>query len=129
MVFEAGADVVGAEDGGFGCGLQAFGAHHADVHPADGQHGSIAQGRGADGTHAALHAAGVMAGQEGNQVFHHADGADAGAATAVGDAEGFVQVQVAHVAAELAGGGHADQGVHVGAVHVHAAAVAVHQGA
>ncbi len=84
---------------------------------------------GADGTHAALHAARVMAGQEGNQVFHHADGADAGAATAVGDAEGFVQVQVAHVAAEFAGGGHADQGVHVGAVHVHAAAVAVHQGA
>jgi hypothetical protein len=38
-----------------------------------------------------------------------------------------VQVQVAHVAAELARRGHADQGVHVGAVHVHAAAVAVHQ--
>jgi hypothetical protein len=38
-----------------------------------------------------------------------------------------VQVQVAHVAAELARRGHADQRVHVGAVHVDAPAVLVHQ--
>ncbi|OQC13295.1 MAG: hypothetical protein BWX79_01051 [Alphaproteobacteria bacterium ADurb.Bin100] len=43
------------------------------------------------------------------------------------DAEGLVQVQVAHVAAELARRGDADQRVHVGAVHVDAPAVAVHQ--
>ena len=66
-------------------------------------------------------------GQEGHQVFHHADRAHARAATAVRDAEGFVQVEVAHVTAELAGRGHADQGVHVGAVHVDAPAVLVHQ--
>jgi hypothetical protein len=43
------------------------------------------------------------------------------------DAEGLVQVQVAHVAAEFAGRRHADEGVHVGAIDVHAAAVLVHQ--
>ncbi|MCY1376726.1 hypothetical protein D9M69_642390 [compost metagenome] len=34
---------------------------------------------------------------------------------------------MAHVATELAGRGHAHQCVHVGAVHVHTTAVAVHQ--
>ena len=65
--------------------------------------------------------------QEGHQVLDHAHRADARAAAAVRDAEGLVQVQVAHVAAELARRGHADQRVHVGAVHVDPAAVAVHQ--
>ena len=36
-----------------------------------------------------------------------ADGAHAGAAAAVGDAEGLVQVQVAHVRADVPGGGQA----------------------
>ena len=40
-----------------------------------------------------------------------------------------MQVQVADVAAELAGRGHAHQRVHVGAIHVHAAAALVDQGA
>ena len=38
-----------------------------------------------------------------------------------------MQVEVAHVAAELARRGHSHQRVHVGAVHVHAPAVLVHQ--
>ena len=38
-----------------------------------------------------------------------------------------MQVQVGHVRAELAGLGHADHGVHVGAVQVHLAARLVHQ--
>jgi hypothetical protein len=37
----------------------------------------------------------------------------------VGDAEGLVEVQVTHVSAQVAGGGDASLGVHVGAVHVH----------
>ena len=65
----------------------------------------------------------AMAGQEGHQVGDDADRADARAAAAVRDAEGLVQVQVAHVAAELARRGHADQRVHVRAVDVDAAAV------
>ena len=39
-----------------------------------------------------------------------------------------MQVEVAHIAAELARRRHADQGVHVGAIDVHAATVLVHQG-
>ena len=48
---------------------------------------------------------------------------DAGTAAAVGDAERLVQVEVAHVGAEATGLGHADEGVEVGAVDVHLAAV------
>jgi hypothetical protein len=65
----------------------------------------------------------AVARQVGHQVFDHAHRAHARAAAAVRNAEGLVQVQVAHVAAELARRGHADQRVHVGAVDVHAAAV------
>ena len=49
----------------------------------------------------------------------------AGAAAAVRDAEGLVQVQVADVGAEVAGPRQADQRVHVGAVEVDLAAVGV----
>jgi hypothetical protein len=44
----------------------------------------------------------------------------------VRDAERLVQVQVADVGADVAGAAEADLGVHVGAVHVHLAAVLVH---
>ena len=46
-------------------------------------------------------------------------------AAAVGDAERLVQVQVADVGAEVAGAAQPDLRVHVGAVHVHLAAVLV----
>ena len=52
------------------------------------------------------------------------DGADA-RRRPVGDAERLVQVQVADVAAEPTGSGHADEGVEVGAVDVDLAAVGV----
>ena len=65
--------------------------------------------------------------QIGHQVGHHTHRADTGAAAAVRDAEGLVQVQVAHVAAKFAGCGQADQRVHVGTVHINTPAVAVHQ--
>ena len=55
----------------------------------------------------------------------HRARADARAAAAVRDAEGLVQVEVRDVRAPLAGLGDADQGVHVGAVGVHLAAVRV----
>ena len=54
-----------------------------------------------------------------------ADRADAGATAAVGDAECLVQVEVADVGAEVAGAAQPDLRVHVGAVHVHLAAVLV----
>ncbi len=53
----------------------------------------------------------------------HSAGADAGAATAVRDAEGFVQIQMRDVRAPLAWLGDADQRIHVGAVGVDLTAV------
>ena len=52
--------------------------------------------------------------------------ADAGAATAMRDAEGLVQVQMRNIRAPLAGPGQADQGVEVGAIGVDLAAMLVH---
>ena len=65
-------------------------------------------------------------GEEGGEVRLDGDRPDAGAAAAVRDAEGLVQVQVRHVATELAGLGVAQQRVEVGAVDVDLAAVLVH---
>jgi hypothetical protein len=67
-----------------------------------------------------------MTGQERGQMRGHADRTHAGAAAAVRDAEGLVQVQVADVGADVARAGEPDLRVHVGAVHVHLAAVLVH---
>ena len=53
------------------------------------------------------------------------DRAHAGAAAAVRDAEGLVQVQVADVGADVGGPREADLRVHVRAVHVDLAAVLV----
>ena len=46
-----------------------------------------------------------MAGQERGQMRGHADGAHAGAAAAVRDAEGLVQIEMAHVRAHGRRGG------------------------
>ncbi len=73
-------------------------------------------------------AAGVrqrVPGQERRQVGGDADRAHAGAAAAVRDAEGLVQVDVADVGADVAGAAEADLRVQVGAVHVDLAAVLV----
>src|SRR5690242_11757854 len=66
-----------------------------------------------------------MAGQERNEMFRHANRANAGSAAAVRNAEGFVQVQMADVGADVAGTGETDLGVHVGAVHIDLSAVGV----
>lgn len=81
-------------------------------HPAAPHLVSLEVGKSAGGHHR-------VGGQEGRQVGLHADGAHAGAAAAVGDAERLVQVQVAHVGADDAGGGEPHLRVHVGSVHVH----------
>ena len=48
-----------------------------------------------------------MAGQIGHQILHHADWPHAGAAAAVRNAKGFVQIKVADIATKLARRGHA----------------------
>jgi len=45
------------------------------------------------------------------------------------NAKGLVQVQVTHITTKFARCGQTDQGVHVGAIHINAATVAVNQGA
>ncbi|OIQ66860.1 hypothetical protein GALL_515680 [mine drainage metagenome] len=68
-----------------------------------------------------------FAGQKRHQVGHHADRADTGAAAAVRNAEGLVQVEVADIAAKFSRCGQADQCVHVGPIDIDAPAMAVHQ--
>ena len=111
------------------------GAHHRDVRPRDRQDAGRAVGaadtattgpRPSSAGPASAEARGWL-GRYGARWARTADRADARAAAAVGDAEGLVQVEVAHVGAELPGPGHADEGVEVGAVEVHLAAGVVHE--
>ena len=128
VIGQALADVIGGQDSSF-CGvLQTLGAHHAAIHPADGQHGGIAQRRRRHSTHAVdFQATRGMTWQVRHQIFHHTNRAHAWAATAVGNAESFVQVEVTHIATKFAWRCNTHQRIHVGAVHIHAAAVLVNQ--
>ncbi len=67
-----------------------------------------------------------MAGQVRFQMLGHTDRPHPRAAAAVGDAEGFVQIQVADIGADPTRAGQTNLGVHVGAVHVDLAAKAVY---
>src|ERR1700694_5913052 len=58
-------------------------------------------------------------------MFRDADGTDARAAATVGDAEGFVKIEMANIGAHVAGTAEADLRVHIRAVHVNLAAVRV----
>ena len=62
---------------------------------------------------------------EGLENFLHRHRAGAGTAAAVGRRESFVQVEVHHVDAEIAGARDAGQRVHVGAVHIEKRALVV----
>ncbi len=64
-----------------------------------------------------------VARQERREVRRRADRSHARAAAAVRDAERLVQVEVAHVRADVAGAADADLRVHVRAVHVDLSAV------
>ena len=121
--FEPLGDVVGVQDRDLGRLRQPLAAHHQDIGPGDRQDAGRAVGRGRD---RAFRAAGFgMAGQEGRQMRLDPDRAHARAAAAVRDAEGLVQVQVADIAADLAGLGEADHRVQVGAVDIDLPAVFV----
>ena len=68
-----------------------------------------------------------MAGQERRQVGRHSNGAYAGAAAAMGDAEGLVQVEVADISAKATGLANTHLGIEVGAIEINLAAVAMDQ--
>ena len=59
-------------------------------------------------------------------MFGNSNRADAGAAAAVWNAKGFVQIQMADVRADIARPAEAYLRVHVGAVHVNLTPVFVH---
>ena len=122
-------DVVRGEHGDRRGVGEPLGAHHPHVGPRDRQDPRRAVRRRADRPDAGA-PVGVGVGrvrrEVRRQVCAHADRADPGAATAVRDAEGLVQVQVRHVAAELAGLGVAEERVQVRPVDVHLAPVVVH---
>src|SRR2546426_10258233 len=61
--------------------------------------------------------------QERRQMRGHADRPHAGPPASVRDTEGFVQVEVAHVGADVPRPAQPDLGVHVGAVHIDLPAV------
>src|ERR1700738_2904410 len=56
-------------------------------------------------------------------MLRNSDRADARSAAAVGDAESFVEIEMANVGAHVAGAAKADLRVHVRSVHVNLAAV------
>ena len=68
-----------------------------------------------------------MARQIGRQMRAHGNRPHTRPTPAVRNAERLVQIEVAHVAAELSRPGHTHQGVEVGAVHVDLAAGVVHR--
>src|SRR6202051_4493084 len=111
-------DVVGVEDGGLGGACEALAAHQQEVGVGDGEDRRGAVGCGRDGADRRGAVELGVAGKEGREVGADADGTDAGATAAVGDAEGLVQVEVADVGAELARVDEADLGVEVGSVEV-----------
>mmetsp|Transcript_8349 Transcript_8349/g.22616 ORF Transcript_8349/g.22616 Transcript_8349/m.22616 type:complete len:321 (-) Transcript_8349:1814-2776(-) len=119
--------VIRVEDGIL-CGVRhPLHAEHRAEHPRDGGDASLPpRCRG--------HRAQVAARRGGDdsvvrevrhQVLAHADGAEAGPAATVRDAEGLVEVQMAHVRTNHPRGCQAELSVHVGAVHVDLAAVVV----
>mmetsp|Transcript_20222 Transcript_20222/g.43799 ORF Transcript_20222/g.43799 Transcript_20222/m.43799 type:complete len:389 (-) Transcript_20222:246-1412(-) len=125
VILEASGHVVGVEDGDLGGLGEPRTTHHADVHPADGENGGRAPGGSSHGTHLAAAVDDGMVGEERGEVGGDADGADAGTTATVGDAEGLVEVEMAHVCADVTRRGEANLSVHVGAVHVDLAAVVV----
>ncbi len=68
-------------------------------------------------------------GQIGREVRLDADRPDAGAAAAMGNAEGLVQIHVADIGADVAGPGQPDQRIEIGAVEIDLPAMGVDDGA
>ncbi len=121
---KAHGDIVGGRDGALGGATQAVGAHHADIHPGDDKEAGAAPAGVGDGVCVAGAVVDQgMAREVGAEFVGGADGPHAGAAAAMGDAEGFVEVEVADVHAEVGWAAEANLGV--GAVHVNEAAGAV----
>ncbi len=134
--FQSLANVVGVEHGvfsGLAQSVRTVGENvsqgtdkHSEIavesaHPADRLRPVIFEAQSAVGL-----GDGYRRGQEGFELLFHGNGTGPGPAATVRSREGLVQIQVHHVDTEVAGTDFANQGIHVGAVHVKQAALGMH---
>ena len=113
--------IVGVEDGDLSGSLQPLVTQHGDIHPADGQDAGRAERCRRHGAVVTALLVGLdhgVTGHERCQMFLHADGAHARAATAVRNGEGLVQVEVRDVCPDKARCRQSNLRVHVGAVQI-----------
>src|SRR5262249_38938537 len=100
VALEPPSNVVGVQDGRLRRSEWAVHAHHDNVGPRNGQDGSRAKRRGAEGPYLRAFARPFrMTGQERNEMLFHADRAHAGAAPAMRDAKGFVEIEMPNIGA------------------------------
>ncbi len=119
VLLQAGAQIVGVEDGVFGSLCQAVAAQHEQIAVADGEEQCVAVRCGSHGVALlASHFDLTVLGQEVKQFGTDSDRTDTGTATAVRTCKGFVQVQVAHIGTHVSRAGDANLGVHVGTIHI-----------
>ena len=120
VVLKALAHVVGVEDGRL-CGLlEASAAHHLDVGVRDRENGRRRERGRSDGANGLFTTGGDdrVGGEEGSKVRLDTDGSHARATATVGDTEGLVQVEMAHICAIVTRAAETDLGVHVGTIEV-----------
>ena len=125
---EPARDIVGVEDRDLRRAREPFGAHQIDVHVRDWQDARAPPGRRRHRPDA-LNAADIgqrVSREIRRQMRRDGDRPHPGTAATMRDAERLVQVEMAHVGADVARSAEADHGVHVGAVQVDLAARRMH---
>ena len=70
-----------------------------------------------------------MTGQKRSKMGCDGDGADPRTAAAMRDTESLVQIQVAHIGANIPGPANANLGIHVGAIHINLTTEGVYKAA
>mmetsp|Transcript_24618 Transcript_24618/g.44211 ORF Transcript_24618/g.44211 Transcript_24618/m.44211 type:complete len:333 (-) Transcript_24618:353-1351(-) len=123
--------VVSIQNGNFRRLFEAFVSIHLNVHPGDGKDGGRSEGSSGDGAiqlwntqiasaefsrSLGIHG---MAREERSEVCRDADGSDSGSAAAMGDAECFVQVQMADVGTNESWTGQTHLSIHIRTIHIH----------
>src|SRR5262249_62046812 len=108
-------NVISVQDRSLRCREQAIAAHHDDVSPRKRQDRSRAKRRGADGPYLCGFARPFrVTAQERRKMLFHADRAHAGAAPAMRDAKGFVEIEMPDIGAISARSSYADLRVEIG---------------
>ncbi len=109
--------------------FQPFSAHHANVHPADWQNGCTAKRRCGYGALLRQHTVNLhhaVSRHKRGQVRFDANRSHTRTAAAVRNAEGFMQIQVRDIRADIARRGDADLRIHVRAIQINLTAILMH---